>query len=268
MENSQTLLNGMSEAALEAGAVILSHYSGDIKVEFKADHSPVTTADCAAEAVIIRTLSIIAPHIPIIAEEQIAAGYKPESLGQRFFLVDPLDGTREFIAKNGEFTVNIALIDNGVPVLGVIYVPVKDWLFCGGPQGAYEMIYHNGALETRRAIHGRRLPPRPIAVSSRSHRSEKTQQWLQTHDLAECRSIGSSLKFCLLARGEADVYPRFENCMEWDTAAGDAILRAAGGMVRGLDGVPLAYGKCAKLGRPDFLQDFFIAYGDTEASID
>lgn len=246
----------MANAAQNAGRLILDYYCKNIKVEEKADRSPVTEADKAAEEIIIKALEKAAPDYPIIAEERIACGFQPGCLPERFFLVDPLDGTKEFIARNGEFTVNIALIEKGTPVLGVIYVPVQEKLYKGTPQGAYAV---SGASEQR--IHARTPASPPVIIASRSHRSHETQKWIDNQHPHKAETIGSSLKFILLAEGKADFYPRFERCMEWDTAAGEAILRAAGGAVFTADGKPLRYGKQNGSKHLDFSQDFFVACG-------
>lgn len=246
----------MADAALNAGHLILEYYGKAIQVEEKPDHSPVTKADRAAEAIIIAALEKATPDYPVIAEERVACGFHVSRLPQRFFLVDPLDGTKEFIAGNGEFSVNIALIDKGVPVLGVIYIPVRNALYIGTPDGAY-MI--SGANEEK--IYARSLRTPPVIVASRTHRSDKTQKWIDDQQPCQVLAVGSSIKFTLLAEGKADFYPRFERCMQWDTAAGDAILRAAGGTILGLDGNPLPYGKQNGTDEIDFSQDFFVASG-------
>lgn len=227
-------------------------YASDPEADFKADGSPVTLADQLAEAVILSALARIAPDIPVVSEENAASHslHAPE----RFFLVDPLDGTREFVKRDGKgaFTVNIALIDNGVPVAGVVHAPALDRLFAGA-------IGH-GASESqgdgRLSIAVRPIPGEgPVAVASSSHRDRETDDWLSAQRIREVVSIGSSLKFCLIAAGEADVYPRFGPTMEWDTAAGDAVLRAAGGEVRSPGGQLMRYGK------PAYRNGAFIARG-------
>lgn len=227
---------------LEAGVEILRHYGGPLEVETKGDDSPVTAADRAAEKLILARLAEIAPGIPVIAEEEVSAGRVPET-GSRFFLVDPLDGTREFINRNGEFTVNVALIEDGVPVTGAVLAPALGTVCTGGPDGAFEgTVARDGEIAWRR-LEARPCGSPPVAVASRSHRDTETDEFLKAHGVAETRSAGSSIKFCLVAGGEADVYPRFGRTMEWDTAAGDAVLRAAGGRVETTDGAPLRYGK-------------------------
>ncbi|MDP6952432.1 MAG: 3'(2'),5'-bisphosphate nucleotidase CysQ, partial [Alphaproteobacteria bacterium] len=217
----------------------------------KSDASPVTEADEAANALIVERLSVLAPDIPIIAEESVAAGIVPD-IGERFWLVDPLDGTREFIAGRNEYTVNIALIESRVPVLGVIDLPAKGEAYLGVVgKGAWRIV--DGE---RRAIVARPVPAaNPIAVASRSHGDAQTDAWLAEAGVGECVRAGSSAKFCVLACGKADLYPRFGRTMEWDIAAGHAILAAAGGSVTTLDGSAFLYAK------PGFENPPFIARG-------
>ncbi|MBS1164069.1 MAG: cysQ [Proteobacteria bacterium] len=257
------LLDGLIAASIEAGRIILDVYARPIDVAFKADASPVTEADGLAEAVLLAALARLAPGVPVVAEESVAAGSVPPA-ADRFFLVDPLDGTKEFIRRNGEFTVNVALIDHGVPVMGVVHAPAVGRLFAGGPQGAFEMTVDGGGdVGARRAIHVRDLPAKGATLLvSRSHATAATDAFLPNAAVADRRIIGSSLKFCLIAAGEADVYPRFGPTMEWDTAAGDAVLRAAGGMVTLSDGTPFPYGKRGRPGLADFANPSFIAASD------
>lgn len=235
-----------------AGEAILAIYGTDFAVGNKADASPVTAADERAEAVILPHLARLTPDIPVVAEEATAAGRTPQ-VGARFWLVDPLDGTKEFVNRNGEFTVNIALIENGRPVLGVVLAPALDRLFAGS-EGAGAFVEEKGA---RRSIACRKIPAEGLTVvASRSHGDAAAlEQFLAGRKVASRTSAGSSLKLCLVAAGEADVYPRLGRTMEWDIAAGDAVLRAAGGRVTTLDGAPLGYGK------PDFANPHFAAWG-------
>ncbi|WP_319412722.1 3'(2'),5'-bisphosphate nucleotidase CysQ [uncultured Cohaesibacter sp.] len=256
------LLNGLIEAALCASETILDIYETDFDVELKGDDSPVTQADKAAEAVILKHLAQLAPDIPVVAEEAAAEGNLPDVDGD-FFLVDPLDGTKEFIKKNGEFTVNIALIRNNVPVVGVIFTPAKGWLYAGevgkgcwkgevaDPRNGHEIV-------DWREISVRKAGDAVDVVGSRSHHTPEAEAYLKDFTVGAQKSIGSSLKFCLLASGEADLYPRFGRTMEWDTAAGDAILSAAGGTVETEDGRRLQYGKVVQDDAP-FANPFFIA---------
>lgn len=253
---SPALLDAVAALAVAAGAAILPFYEGACAVETKEDGSPVTQADLAAEAVILPGLARLAQGAPTVSEEQAA---QAPATGRRFFLVDPLDGTREFLARNGEFTVNIALVEDGAPVLGVVHAPALGltWL---GARGL-------GAFAREAKGDGRRLSTRPApaqvtAIASRSHGGAQTGEWLRRLDVARFVAAGSSLKFCRVAAGEADVYPRLGRTMEWDTAAGDAILRAAGGIVVGLDGRPLAYGKRGRADEADFANPAFVAFGD------
>lgn len=238
-------------------------YATPFEVQGKADDSPVTLADQQAEAVIVQGLRALAPDIPIVAEEAMAAGAAPDLAqgGGRFWLVDPLDGTREFVARNGEFTVNIALIEHGVPVLGVVLAPALD----AGRGRLWSGAVRHGAwvddAHGRRAIGCRAVPPAGLTVlGSRSHGDAAAlDAHLAGRRVAEIINAGSSLKLCLIAEGCADLYPRFGRTMEWDIAAGHAVLAAAGGCVNGLDGAPLAYGK------PGFENPHFVAQGLSSA---
>lgn len=248
-------------AALEAGVEILRIYAADeMAVTEKADSSPVTEADQAAEAVILAHLKRLAPDVPVVAEEEVAAGRVPDA-APAFFLVDPLDGTKEFINRNGEFTVNIALVENGAPVLGVVYVPAMGEIYFGSVgEGAERAEVESGTLKNRRPIAVRQLPAAgPTVLASRSHRSPETDAFIERVKAAEIVNAGSSLKFCRVAAGDADLYPRLAPTMEWDTAAGDAVLRAAGGITVTLDGAPLAYGKRGRADAKDFLNPWFVA---------
>ena len=254
------LLQSVVAIALEAGAAALTVYAGAFEVDEKADASPVTAADRLCEEIILKRLATIAPDTPVLAEESAADGRIPQ-LGDSFFLVDPLDGTREFINRNGEFTVNIALVQDGRPVLGAVYAPAIGRLYAGGTGlGAWRMdIEANGEIGARRQIAARPVPQKElIAVASRSHRSPETDELLKTLAVADFTAAGSSLKFCLVAEGAADVYPRLGRTMEWDTGAGQAVLEAAGGqVVVHPEGDPLIYGKAAR----GFDNPHFIAWG-------
>ncbi|HSW05277.1 3'(2'),5'-bisphosphate nucleotidase CysQ [Aquabacterium sp.] len=238
--NPESLLEGIVAIAREAAAVVMAVYATDFSVRGKNDASPVTAADEQAEAVIVAGLERLAPDIPIVAEEAVAAGRLPQ-LGDRFWLVDPLDGTKEFISRNGEFTVNIALIEHGAPVLGVVSAPALGRVFAG--------LVGSGAwvedAQGRRAIHCRRVPDEGLTVvASRSHGDAAAlDAFLAGRHVASTTNAGSSLKLCLVAGGEADLYPRLGRTMEWDIAAGHAVLAAAGGQVRDLLGQALHYGK-------------------------
>jgi 3'(2'), 5'-bisphosphate nucleotidase len=235
------------ELAIEAGREIMDVYDNIQNVRNKPDLSPVTDADVRAERVILDGLHKHWPKTPVIAEESMSQQRAPE-LSNEFFLVDPLDGTREFIAHNGEFTVNIARISGNLPVEGVIYAPAlrKMWwgqTGLGAGFSEFEFGISVVAIDWQNC-HVRSQPNGArVAIASRSHRDQKTEEFLAANHLSQVTSIGSSLKFCLIAQGKADIYPRFGRTMEWDTAAGHAILSAAGGHVNGLDGKALVYGK-------------------------
>lgn len=257
--DDRTLIETMAELALEAGRVAMAVYSEDFSVDAKDDASPVTEADRLGEEIILKGLARLSRTIPVLAEEAASSGVVP-TLGREFFLVDPLDGTKEFVTKTGEFTVNIALVRDGRPALGVVYAPAIGKLYCGDcGQGATLRIVEDGAAASAREIRARPSPQRGlIAVASRSHRGPETDAFLSTLDVADFAAAGSSLKFCLIAEGVADVYPRLGRTMEWDTGAGQAVLEAAGGrvVVFGSD-EPLAYGKKER----GFDNPHFIAWG-------
>ncbi len=227
--------------ARAAGALVMEIYATDFAVAGKQDDSPVTEADRRAEGLLEAALARIAPGFPIVSEEAVCGGQVPV-LAERFWLVDPLDGTREFIARNGEFTVNVALVERGQAVLGVVLAPAQGRLFAGAV-GAGAFVEDASGRRTPLAC--RRVPEAGLTVvSSRSHGDrEALDAYLAGRMVAARVNVGSSLKFCLVAAGEADLYPRFGRTMEWDTAAGHAVLRAAGGRVAGLDGAELCYGK-------------------------
>lgn len=246
--------------ALAAGQAVMDVYAGNCTARAKADSSPVTEADERAEAVILAQLAQAFPKLPVIAEESVARGVTPVC-GSRFILVDPLDGTREFLARNDEFTVNIALIDAGVPVAGVVYAPALARLWFGGATAWACAAAPGGDVppaSTWRKISAREpCADGLVALCSRSHGDAGTEDFLARHKIAGRINAGSSLKFCLIAEGEADVYPRFGPTMEWDIAAGEAVLRAAGGRVLTPEGGELRYGKAAE----GFRNGFFVAWG-------
>lgn len=248
------ILAALVRLALAAGEKILDIAAEGFAVEHKADSSPVTRADRAAEDIILDGLARDVAAIPVIAEERMASEGAPENPGPEFFLVDALDGTREFVAGRPDYTVNIALVRAGAPVLGVVYAPERAMLWQGGPDGASAArIDASGRAFDRRTIVTSAAQSPPRIVASVSHRTPATDAFIAGHAGAPVLAIGSSLKFCLVAAGEADLYPRFGRTMEWDIAAGDAVLRAAGGMTRTLDGAPLAYGKWPEFANPDFI---------------
>lgn len=240
MPNYSNLVASMIPVAKNAGEAIMTVYNEDFKHDLKSDGSPVTKADKAAEKIILQGLKEYAPDIAIVSEENPASHDLQAS--NIFFLVDPLDGTKEFLKRDGKgaFTVNIALIENNIPTMGIIYAPALGRMFYGAK--------NLGAFEDKKPIYACDVSAENrIAVASQSHRDDKTDHWLAQNKIRKTISIGSSLKFALLACGEAHVYPRFSPTMEWDTAAGDAILRAAGGMVTNPDGTPFKYGKAKYL---------------------
>ncbi len=256
---------GVVAAVRSAHRVVLHVYESEIAVSRKADDSPVTKADRRAEAVLVTALKRLAPGVPVIAEEAMSA-LAPGTVvdpGERFWLVDPLDGTREFIARNGEFTVNVALIEHGEPVLGVVGAPALGRYYLGMPGiGAWVED-----ADGRRPIACREVPAEGLTVvASRSHGDEAAlAAYLRGWPVATRRSVGSSLKLCIIASGEADLYPRFGRTMAWDIAAGHAVVEAAGGSVVDLDGVPLRYGVAPGAGDQGETQAFenpaFVVHG-------
>ncbi|MDX2298125.1 MAG: 3'(2'),5'-bisphosphate nucleotidase CysQ [Xanthomonadaceae bacterium] len=244
------------DIAQRAGAAIMAVYARDFDVSAKDDASPLTEADMAAHRLIVAGLQQLTPDIPVLSEESAQIDWAVRQRWSRYWLVDPLDGTREFIKRNGEFTVNIALIDGDAPVLGVVYAPALDELaFALRGRGAFvRMGEDDVALTTRRPA----LAPLRVAAS-RSHRDARTQAALERMGEIECLGLGSSLKFLRIAEGRADVYPRFGPTSEWDTAAAQCVLEAAGGAVLGMDGAPLRYNRKDSLLNPDF-----IALGDAD----
>ena len=250
---SADLVDQVVRIARRAGETILEVYETDFAVDRKSDASPVTEADRRAEAVILAGLQQeIDSTFPIIAEEEVAAGRIPAISTAPFWLVDPLDGTKQFVSKQGEFTVNIALIEDGRPLLGVVHAPAIGQTYWGSPHGAFAVTDGGPA----RAIHCRPMPGKGIvAVASRSHRTPATDEYLAKFDVAEITSSGSSIKFCTVASGRADLYPRMGRTMEWDTAAGHAVVRFAGGSVTDIDGNDLKYGK------PGFENPHFVVRG-------
>lgn len=258
--SQQSIAAIFERAALEAGRPILAIHRAGPNARYKADASPVTEADEQAEAVILSELEKACPDIPIVAEERAAAGCIPDITDKAFILVDPLDGTKEFINGHDDFTVNIALIEDGAPVAGFVYAPALGIAYVGTWEGAQKLwIDENFGVIRREPIQARTVAAPDIAVASRSHRCPQTDGFLSGCGAREIRTVGSSLKFCLIAEGTADIYPRFGRTMEWDTAAGDAVLRAAGGMTVDLDGAPLRYGKTGRSDRADFANPDFLA---------
>lgn len=241
----------LRKIARSAGDAIMAIYDGNLEVEYKEDQSPLTAADKASNKVIIDGLQKHWPDIPILSEEGAKISYAERKNWQCFWLVDPLDGTKEFIKKNGEFTVNIALIERGQPTVGVVYAPALSKLYTGARNdGAW---VQNGAEEAR-PIQVRRVAPDDglTVVMSRSHPSPELEDYLKDIKVKEALPVGSSLKLCVVAEGEADIYPRLGPTMEWDTAAGHAVVGAAGGTVQTPEGQDLLYNK-EKLLNPFFV---------------
>jgi 3'(2'),5'-bisphosphate nucleotidase len=254
----------LAKAALAAGPAVMEEYDRGCDVAAKADGSPVTSADHRAEAIICECLARMVPLTPLCAEEAMAAGAQPQ-VAERFLLVDPLDGTREFLAGNGEFTINVALVERGAPVAGAVYAPAIGRLWVGG-ETAFTCEALPGAelpgQVSRRRVRTRSAPTSLVAFASRSHLDPESNSFLKRLPIGETRFAGSSLKFCLIAEGLGDVYPRFAPTMEWDTAAGDAVLRAAGGAVLDPSGGALLYGKT----KSGLRNGSFIAWGDPMAA--
>lgn len=255
----------LTNAAAKAGAAIMAHYDGPTEVETKDDDSPVTKADRDSEEQILLALKALAPSIPVVSEE--TASDRTKKLGQRFFLVDPLDGTKEFIKKRSDFTVNIALIEEGYPRFGLVYAPARSLLSVTTADGVAveaEMAPNASGADLdalpKTRLHARNSHPNGLTVLvSLSHLDPETKKFLEGLKIDKRASAGSSVKFLEIARGNADVYPRFGPTMEWDTAAGQAVLEAAGGHVLDLKGTRLGYGKThAGLRNPGF-----IAWGRT-----
>lgn len=242
--------------AADAGQRIIEVYQQPFDVEHKGDGSPLTAADRAAHQTIVAGLAALTPDVPVLSEESATIDYRERSGWSRFWLVDPLDGTREFVKRNGEFTVNIALIDDGRPLLGVVQVPVTGVLYLGA-RGAGAWKDEGG---TRRPIHARHYRGgRATVIASRSHRGAEVDRYLARLEAREgaydTASLGSSLKLCMVAEGAADIYPRLGPTSEWDTAAAQCVVEAAGGRVVDLAGAPLRYNK------PDILNPWFLAAG-------
>lgn len=259
MTDTSRLHADLVDIVRRAGAGIMEVYATDFDVETKSDSSPVTEADLRAHAVIVAGLGDVAPDVPVLSEESEPPEFETRRTWSRYWLVDPLDGTKEFVGRNGEFTVNIALIEGHRPVLGVVGVPAKDEVFVGDV--GLERAYKQTGTE-RVPLGTRRITDRGLTVvASRSHGGDRLERYLDAVGAAigpiTRRPVGSSLKLCLLAEGEADFYPRLGPTSEWDIAAAHAVLAAAGGAVRRFDGRPLEYNT-----KPSFLNPEFMAVGD------
>jgi len=259
--NYQSLSKSTIGISKEAGAAILEVYDRDedLAITTKENDSPLTEADLAAHRIIVDALRELTPGLPILSEESRAVSWQERQSWQTYWLVDPLDGTKEFISRNGEFTVNIALIDNGRPVLGVVYVPVKDIIYYGSPDGAFkEAGGKTEAIQTARIEDNQQTI---AVVASRSHKGDELESWLERaaarFPQMELVSMGSSLKICLVAEGRADIYPRLALTSEWDTAAAQAVLEAAGGVLTDTDFNIYRYNQ-----KEDILNPFFFAIGD------
>lgn len=261
------LSDKLVKVAIDAGVVIMDVYNAStgIETDTKKDDSPVTIADQKAEDMILAVLKEAAPGVDVLAEEAVAAGIIPD-VGEQFFLVDPLDGTKEFIKKGTDFTVNIALIQHGRPIMGVVYAPARNHIWVAEDTStAWEAEVAPGgdlpAPEARKPLKIRALPEAGVtAVASKSHRTPETDEFLGKFNVAELVSMGSSLKFCMIAAGDADLYPRLGRTMEWDTGAAHAVISAAGGRVLTLDGNDLTYGKKER----GYDNPHFVVYGDLE----
>ncbi|MES2603320.1 MAG: 3'(2'),5'-bisphosphate nucleotidase CysQ [Pseudomonadota bacterium] len=256
-----SLLVSVIAISKQAGAAILEIYGqSEMAVSHKEDDSPLTAADLAAHRVITTALQTLTPDVPVLSEESASISWDERRQWSRYWLVDPLDGTKEFIKRNGEFTVNIALIENGVPVLGVVYVPVLDWCYSGaaGKGARVEKAGETAAIHVAPLSRGQQ---RLRVVASRNHRGDELDAWLervQRHYLqVDLLSMGSSLKICLVAEGKADVYPRLALTSEWDTAAAQAVLEAAGGILLDAQGVEYRYNR-----KDNILNPYFFALGD------
>jgi len=253
------ILDDLVTIARQAGEAILEVYAGDFEVDHKADRTPLTRADLASHGLIRDAVAELTPGIPLLSEESAELPWPMRRGWPEYWLVDPLDGTREFVNRNGEFTVNIALIREHRPVLGVVHVPVRNQSYYGADRhGAWRRDGDAAAVAIRS-----RKPPRqpPVVVGSRSHANPKLEECLRDLGPYEMVSMGSSLKFCLVAEGSADLYPRLGPTSEWDTAAAQAVVEAAGGAVLGLDGEPLPYNS-----KESYLNPWFVVCGDPSAA--
>lgn len=247
-----------ADICAKASVPVMQVYAEPFTAEQKADKSPVTEADERVEALILDELARALPGIPVLAEESFAAGLRPDTGGD-FILVDPVDGTKEFINKNGEFTINIALIHARRPVAGCVYAPALDRIYLGGSEAWAGTLKPGTRFDLRGLSPISTRPPREgekIAVMSRSHADEKTRAFAESQGVTNAVSAGSSLKFCLLAEGKADIYPRFGPTREWDTGAGHAVLNAAGGRVTDPDGADFLYAKA----ETEYLNGPFVAW--------
>jgi 3'(2'), 5'-bisphosphate nucleotidase len=263
LETMSEYLELMTRLAREAGGSILDIYGeSDFGIEIKQDNSPLTRADLAAHKIIVAGLEKEVPDVPILSEESTGITWQERKNWDRYFLIDPLDGTKEFISRNGEFTVNIAYVENGIPTSGVVYVPVKDVMYTGDQSKSQAAVERDGQSEI---IGVRKMDPKqPLTiVASRRHGGEALQTCLDVlkrhFDEVETTNMGSSLKLCLIAEGKADLYPRLAPTSEWDTAAAQAVVEAAGGRVVDVELNPLVYNS-----KEDILNPYFYVLGDPD----
>jgi 3'(2'), 5'-bisphosphate nucleotidase len=255
--NIDEMIEPIVALSVEAGSAILEVYASDFDVQSKSDASPLTKADLAAHRIIVAGLGKLTPDVPIISEESGLPEYEERATWSQYWLVDPLDGTKEFVNRNGEFTVNIALIDDGRPVLGVVRVPVQGKTYIGCRGIGAEQRDDDGHA-TRLTVAEKSASPVRV-VGSRSHRGSSLDSFLDKLGDTSLVAMGSSLKFCTIAAGGADIYPRLGPTSEWDTAAAQAVVEQAGGRVLELDGKPLAYNQKA-----DILNPFFVVIGPAD----
>ncbi len=255
--HTPAFMTTLCRMAVEAGAAIMAHYHNGVAVEIKSDKSPVTQADRDAETLLTQGLAALVPDIQVIGEEACSIAL-PDKVADCFFLLDPLDGTRDFVARRQDFTVNIGLVEGDAPVAGVIYAPMHEKLYFSGHHAAYMMAL--APDETPDLSKAKILKTRPInangvrVIASRAHRAKETDRFISRLHVTQTIGASSSYKFCLLAEDKADIYPRHGRTMEWDTAAGQAILQSAGGVVTREDGTALTYGKLARgLDNPSFI---------------
>jgi 3'(2'), 5'-bisphosphate nucleotidase len=254
--NLNELIDPIVDLAVDAGKAILEVYATDFDVQEKGDESPLTQADLASHHCIVKGLGALTPDIPVISEEEGLPGFAERSQWQRYWLIDPLDGTKEFVNRNGEFTVNIALIDSNRPIFGVVHVPVQDKTYIGC-EGHGSELREGGSTTSIRVAATSSDPVR--IVGSRSHRGSSLDAFLEKVGDSDMLPMGSSLKFCVVAEGRADIYPRLGPTSEWDTAAAQAVVEQAGGKVLELDGKPLSYNA-----KEDILNPWFVVIGATD----
>jgi len=254
--NLKELIDPIANLAADAGQAILEVYATDFDVQSKDDESPLTQADLASHLCIVAGLEALTPGIPVISEEEGLPTFEERGQWRRYWLIDPLDGTKEFVNRNGEFTVNIALIDSHRPVFGVVHVPVQGKTYIGCEGHGAELREGDAAT----AIHVAEVSAQPVRiVGSRSHRGSSLDAFLEQVGESEMIPMGSSLKFCVVAEGGADIYPRLGPTSEWDTAAAQAVVEQAGGKVLELDGKPLSYNA-----KSEILNPWFIVIGATD----